>query len=138
MLKGNSGLPCPTAPPCTMGFFVIITQRPNIPVLSTLCPRANGSVRPVSSVCALLAPRLPRCASCLLSMASSNTPESLHSASRSYGCLPPSSPSTVVAPPGRFSPTGFIPNASHTTGFKSRDSRPASEIKPIQSIQFQC
>ena len=41
MPKGNSGLPCQPARPCTMGFFVMIDQRTKNRVFAPLCARAQ-------------------------------------------------------------------------------------------------
>jgi hypothetical protein len=49
MPKGNSGLACRTARPRTMGFFVMIAQRINGHVFPALCNSANASVRLLSS-----------------------------------------------------------------------------------------
>jgi Putative transposase len=58
--KGNSSLPCQPARLCTMGFFVMIAQRPKIHVFAALCAKASASVRPVLS----LHPFLPRSRLC--------------------------------------------------------------------------
>jgi hypothetical protein len=72
MPKGNSGLPCQPARSCTMGFFVMIDQRPNWHVFPTLCTRANASVRRVSSLHLFSAHSRYRCASELQSVGNSN------------------------------------------------------------------
>ena len=58
MPKGNSGLFCQPACPCTVGFFVMIDQRTKDRALAPLCARAHASVRPVSLRYVLLADSL--------------------------------------------------------------------------------
>jgi len=58
--KGNSGLLCQPACPCTMGFFVMIDQRTKDRAIALLCIRAHASVRPVSLLYLLLADSLLR------------------------------------------------------------------------------
>jgi hypothetical protein len=72
MSKGHSDLPCQTACSCTMGFLVMIDQRPNCHVFLALCTRANASVRRVSSLHLFSAHSRYRCASELQSVENSN------------------------------------------------------------------
>src|SRR6266481_10204926 len=116
MPEGNSGLSCRPARLRTMGFFVMIDQRPKTSVLPVLCARAHASVRPVSLCHVLLADSLFR-------FAARSQPivcvKDCPVFSRHYAAMLPQVDLLVTIPidnrrcfTHRFSPTGFILNAS--------------------------
>jgi hypothetical protein len=113
LAKGNSGLTCQPAHPATMGFFVMIAQRSKDRAVALLRARAHASVRLVSSLHLFL---VLRSASRLLPVADSNTAPSPRKQRRCHVCsarCPRYDPQdNRHCFTHRFSPTGFILNAS--------------------------
>src|SRR5439155_23048075 len=99
-----------------MGFFVMITQRTKDRPAASLCARAHASVRPVSLLHVLLADSLLRLTR-LQPIVASTTARYFHdqpSCCTCFGESPPyNSHKQTLLLPQRFSPTGFILNASH-------------------------
>jgi hypothetical protein len=110
MPKRNTGLFCQPAYPCTMGFFVMINQRTENGVLVLLCARAHASVRPVLLPLVLLW----RFATRLQPIVAPKTARYFHDQPCCYVCFLAHTISidTRHCFTQRFSPTGFILNAS--------------------------
>ena len=84
MPKGNSGLSCRPACPCTMGFFVMIDQRTKNRAFEPLRARAHASVRPVPLLHVFFARSLFRFTRRLQSVDASNAARSSHDLLRCY------------------------------------------------------